>query len=163
MKILKDIVSGDELASDAYPCEEEDDCVFKITTKLITKAADGYQYDEPDAQTDVSSDAVTVNNLVDAHRLVETTFTKKSYMVYIKGYLQALRAHLREHNPERTKAFMKAAQVFVGKVSKDFRDYQFFTGESMNPDGMVVLMKYSEDGQTPYVYIFKDGVEEVKY
>ncbi|WP_423787568.1 hypothetical protein, partial [Klebsiella pneumoniae] len=41
-------------------------------------------------------------------------------------------------------------------------DWQFFTGESMNPDGMVVLMNYREDGTTPYMVFWRDGLKEVK-
>lgn len=33
-------------------------------------------------------------------------------------------------------------------------------GESSNPDGMIVLVKY--DGETPYLYFFKDGLIEEK-
>lgn len=42
----------------------------------------------------------------------------------------------------------------------EFDEYQFFMGESMNPDAMHVLVKY--DGETPYAYFFKDGLEEEK-
>ena len=33
-------------------------------------------------------------------------------------------------------------------------------GESMNPDGMHVLLIY--EGETPYAYFFKDGLIEEK-
>jgi hypothetical protein len=31
----------------------------------------------------------------------------------------------------------------------------------MDPDGMVVLMNYREDGITPYMIFWKDGLREV--
>ena len=34
--------------------------------------------------------------------------------------------------------------------------------ESMNPEGMVVLMNYREDGITPFFIFFKDGLIETK-
>lgn len=37
------------------------------------------------------------------------------------------------------------------------------TGESQNPDGHVALLDYREDGITPYMLFFKDGVREEKY
>ena len=43
---------------------------------------------------------------------------------------------------------------------ENFNDYQFFTGESMNPDGMVVLSIWKGDG--PVFYYFKDGLTEEK-
>ncbi|KAL6080602.1 Translationally-controlled tumor protein [Balamuthia mandrillaris] len=164
MKIYKDIFSEDELSSDSFPLTLEDDVVYKIETKLITKTEDGYDMAGDGAGEETyDSTSTTVNNLVDAHRLVETSFTKASYMTYIKGYMRKLKTHLEQNAPDRVQPFMKGAQEFIKKVVGDFSEYQFFTGESMNPDGMVVLMRYSEDGQTPFVYIFKDGCREEKY
>ena len=42
------------------------------------------------------------------------------------------------------------------------QDYEFYTGESMNPDGAVCLLNYREDGTTPFITYFKDGLKEVK-
>ncbi|MGH0158685.1 UNVERIFIED_CONTAM: hypothetical protein FKN15_064080, partial [Acipenser sinensis] len=36
---------------------------------------------------------------------------------------------------------------------------KFYTGESMNPEGMVGFLDYREDGITPYILFFKDGLE----
>ena len=38
--------------------------------------------------------------------------------------------------------------------------WHLFAGESMRPDGMLVLMKW--EGETPYVYFFKHGLDEEK-
>jgi hypothetical protein len=32
----------------------------------------------------------------------------------------------------------------------------------MNPEAMIILMRYREDGLTPCFYYFKDGLEEEK-
>jgi hypothetical protein len=95
-------------------------------------------------------------------RLSPTTFDKKSYLAYIKGYMKKLKAKLQETKPERVEAFEKGAQNYVKKVIGSFKDWEFFTGESMDPDGMVALLNYREDGTTPYLVMFKDGLEEVK-
>ena len=34
--------------------------------------------------------------------------------------------------------FEKGAAAFAKKIVGSFKDYEFFTGESMNPDGMLV-------------------------
>lgn len=39
---------------------------------------------------------------------------------------------------------------------------QFFTGESMNPEGSIGLLDFREDGVTPYMLFFKDGLETEK-
>lgn len=52
--------------------------------------------------------------------------------------------------------------MFVKKILTDFKDYEFYVGESMSPEGMVVLLNYREDGVTPFITFFKDGVKAVK-
>merc|ERR1712070_963901 len=153
MKIFKDIFTEDELASDVYPVELEDDVILKFTTKLITRTEGTYD-----------STSTTVNNLVDAHKLIATDFTKKSYMTHIKDYMARLLKKLEAENPSRVPAFKKGAQGFVKKVIADFDEYTFYQGEKMDIDnGMIVLSRYSEDGQTPYFFMWKDGMIEEKY
>ena len=50
-------------------------------------------------------------------------------------------------------AFEKGAQAYAKKIIGGFKDYDFYVGESMDPDGMVVLMNYREDGVTPFVTV----------
>ena len=47
------------------------------------------------------------------------------------------------------------------KIEANFDNWQFFMGESMNPDGMIALMDFRDDG-SPYMWFFKDGVVEEK-
>jgi hypothetical protein len=60
------------------------------------------------------------------------------------------------------KEFETKASAYAKKIIANFKDYEFFTGESMNPDGMIVLLNYREDGVTPYVTVWKHGLEEMK-
>lgn len=102
-------------------------------------------------------------NVVHSHQLVETQFDKKSYLAYLKGYLKRIEKKLEETNPDRVETFKAKAQTFVkDRVLANFSNWQFFTGERMDPDGMVVLMDYREDGLTPYFLLFKDGLIEEK-
>ena len=41
-----------------------------------------------------------------------------------------------------------------------FDEYQFYMGESMDPDGMHILVEW--EGETPYFYFFKDGLIDEK-
>ena len=50
---------------------------------------------------------------------------------------------------EEIKEFETGASKFVKeKLIPNFKDFEFFTGESMNPDGMIALLNYREDGTT---------------
>ena len=111
----------------------------------------------------VDSTVEKVINLVDAHRLCETGFDKKGFMTYIKGYMKSLKAKLEETNPDRVDPFIKEAQTFVKKCLGNFNEYQFFMGESMEPEAMVPLMYYAEDGMTIKFLFFADGVEAEKF
>jgi hypothetical protein len=66
--------------------------------------------------------------------------------------MKAVKAHLQENAPERVAPFEKGAQAFAKKIIGNFKNYEFYCGESMNPDGMVALLDYREDGVTPCKY-----------
>ena len=57
---------------------------------------------------------------------------------------------------------MTGAAGQIKHILANFKNYQFFTGENMNPGGMVALLDYREDGVTPYMIFFKDGLEMEK-
>jgi len=63
---------------------------------------------------------------------------------------------------EEVKAFETGASSYAKKIVSNFKDYEFYIGESMDPDGMVVLLNYREDGVTPYITIWKSGLVEMK-
>jgi hypothetical protein len=63
---------------------------------------------------------------------------------------------------EDVTAFEKGASAFAKKIVANFKDYEFLIGESMDPDGMVILLNYREDGVTPYVTVWKHGLTEMK-
>lgn len=152
MIIYKDVISGDEVLSDSFDFVEVDDIVYEVKTQMIDKKDD---YDEDDQ-------GGQVNNFVDALALAETTFDKKSYTSYIKGYMQKIKSHLESTNPDRVKPFMTAASGFVKKILTTFDEYEFYTGESMSPDGLVLLKFYKGQEIDPYFYVFKDGLNQEK-
>ena len=57
---------------------------------------------------------------------------------------------------------MTGAAGQIKHILANFKNYQFFIGENMNPDGTVALLDYREDGVTPYMIFFKDGLEMEK-
>jgi hypothetical protein len=68
--------------------------------------------------------------------------------------MKAVKAKMAEKNAsaEDIAAFEKGAQGFAKKIVGSFKD----------PDGMVVLMNYREDGTTPFVTLWKHGLSEMK-
>jgi hypothetical protein len=171
MIIYKDIFhESDELLSDTYKIKIVDDIILEVDGKTITckpgdtsgvdiggnASAEGGGDDVEDADT------VTGCNIVLAHRLSATGFDKKGWTVYIKDYMKRILKKLEESDPDRAKVFKANAPGVVKKILGSFKDWEMFTGESMDPEGSLVYMNYREDGMTPYLWFFKDGLLEEK-
>ena len=58
-------------------------------------------------------------------------------LTYI-GYLKKLSEKLKEKgsSEEEVKDFQTKAQAFFKKISANFKDYEFYVGPEMDPDGM---------------------------
>ncbi|KAK0242830.1 translationally controlled tumor-associated [Armillaria nabsnona] len=167
MLLYEDVISGDEMFSDAFPVKLVDDIVFEVNCQTITikPGADVDIGANPSAEEQdegLEEGAVQVNNVVHSFRLQSTAFDKKSFLSYLKGYMKTVKAKLAETNPDRVNAFEKGAQTYAKKIVANFKDFEFYTGETMNADGMVALLNYREDGVTPYFTFWKDGLKEVK-
>ncbi|GGY16525.1 hypothetical protein GCM10010358_80260 [Streptomyces minutiscleroticus] len=162
MLLYTDTINGDELFSDAFPVKEagaayEVDCqMIQVKSGVDVDIAGDGQDEEPD------EGASTANNVVVSFQLQQTSFDKKSYMTHIKGYMKALEAKLRDTDPARLNSFKEEAGALVKAILGDFEKYEFYTGQSMDPDGMVALLSYRADGTTPYFTFFKDGTKVQK-
>jgi len=169
MKIYKDILSGDELFSDTYKMKLTDEVMYEVYGKLLTRKLGDVQIDGANPSAEEADEATdeAVESGVDIvlnHRLVETSFDKKGYMAYLKDYMKKIVEKLTENNPDQLDVFKTNMNKVMKELLGRFKDLQFFTGESMDPDGMVALMEYKDvDGiNIPVLYAFKHGLEEEK-
>jgi len=165
--LYKDRISGDEMFSDAFPIKVVDDIVFEVDCQNITikKGADvdiGANPSAEDQEEALEEGAEQVNNVVHSFRLQPTSFDKSTFLKYLKGYMKAIKGKLEEKLPDRVTNFEKGAQAYAKKIVVNFKDYEFYVGESLDTEGMVALLNYREDGITPYFTFWKDGLEEVK-
>jgi hypothetical protein len=62
-------------------------------------------------------------------------------LTVLAGYMKAVKEKLKEKDAseEEITTFEKGAQAYAKKIVGNFKDYDFYIGESMNPDGMYVL------------------------
>jgi hypothetical protein len=168
MIIYKDLISGDELMSDSYDMKEVDGVVYEVNCAMITLGAvevnTGANASAEVADEGTEDGAVQVNNVVNSFRLQQTSFDRKSYLTHLSGYMKKVKEALKAKGADEdtVTAFEKYASGFAKKIVGGFKDYDFYVGESMDPDGMVVLMNYREDGTTPYVTVWKHGLTEMK-
>lgn len=169
MIIYKCVITDDEMFSDIYKITESKDGMFyEVEGKMTTRTE---QIDDSLLGANASADEVaegldasTVSgvDIVLNHKLQETCYNKKSYLVEIKAYTKAIKAYLEKNKPGRVDQFMKDAPAAVKSIVSKIDDLRFFTGESMNSDGMVGLLDFREDGITPFMIFFKDGLVEEK-
>jgi hypothetical protein len=167
MIIYKDAFSQDELFSDAHPTELLNGVVYKVKGKLRTdtfdideKAIGGNASAEGGGDEGADSASKQGVDIVMNSRLVEYAMSKKDYMTHIKEYMKEVKTKLENENHADKDLFQKNVQEFIKDVLTNFKDYQFFCGENMKPEGMLALMKWDEE--TPYMYFFKHGLDAEK-
>jgi len=169
MRIYKCIFTGDEVLCDNdQPLAVEDDVVYTIKGKYIEIGGEDFgisaNVDDEAAEGATAEGAESgktrVINVVHQNRLSETSFDKKSFMAYIKGYMKKLKEKLDESDKARSAAFMAGAQTFVKKVIAEFDDFQFFLPESNSDEGIIVLAKWV--GEEAIFYYWKDGLRGEK-
>ncbi|XP_063808896.1 translationally-controlled tumor protein [Pseudophryne corroboree] len=167
MIIYKDVISGDEMFSDIYKIIEcSNGICYEVEGKVVTREegsiddaliggnASAECVDEGSESTRISGVDIVLN-----HHLQPTGFTKETFKQYIKIYLKCVKARLEKSCPDRVKPFMSGAAEVVKAILANFKNLEFYTGETMNPEGMVGLLDYREDGLTPFFTFFKDGLE----
>ncbi|KAF9560071.1 Ribosome associating protein, partial [Lunasporangiospora selenospora] len=155
----------DELFSDAFDLKEvggsyEIDCAM-VQVKQGADVDIGANASAEEASEDLEDGVEIVNNVVYSFRLQSTSFDKKSYTTYIKGYLKGLKAKL-NLNEEDAKKFEAEITPEVKKILGNFKDYEFYLGESMDVDGGLMYLNYREDGVTPFFTVFKHSVKTMK-
>jgi len=170
MLVYKDLFTEDELCSDTYCTELLDDVVIRVKGKYTTEKTelDGANFganaseEAPDEGGEDPS-AVSGIDVVLANRLMETGFKKKDYMIHIKDYVARITKKLEESGTKTDEQMVaiKAGHIKQVKlILAEFKEYQFFMGESCAEEGMMIPVKYVEE--TPYIYLFRHGLIEEK-
>lgn len=175
MLIYKDLISNDELLTDTFKLEEcHGGAIYKVKGKMMKEdfgidesaiggnaSAEGGGDEGADPSSVSGIDVVLLNRLQPCLGL-----NKIAFKTYIKDYMKAIKTHLDENKPDEVKVFQKGCQEFVKEILSGFKDFEFFQGESMNPEGMVVCLRWETpegtEDESPFLYFFKHGIEEEK-
>jgi hypothetical protein len=91
-----------------------------------------------EAGEDVDDTKQQVIDVVYSFRLQETSFDKKSYLTHLKDYMKKVKQAMKDSGADDAAVteFEKGASGYAKKIVANFKDYEFFIGESMDPDGM---------------------------
>jgi len=169
MIIFKDLITGDEIISDSYDLKDVDGVAWEADCKKISIGGESFDVGgNPSAEggddEGVDDQTETVIDIVHSFRLSQTSFDKKGYLTHLKGYMKSVKTKLTEKgaSAEEIKNFETKAQTYAKNIVANFKDFEFFIGESMDPDGMVILLNYREDGTTPYIIVWQHGLTSMK-
>merc|ERR1712088_188359 len=161
MKIYKDVFSGDELFSDTYPMKLVDDCIYEVYGKHETRTEGEIQLDGANASAEgedadggADPNSTSGVDIVLNHRLTESGFGSKKNVAYLEQNDRAAEVD----------TFKKNVNGYMKDVLGRFKDLQFFVGESMDNDAMIMIMDYKDyqGEERPFLIAFKHGLEEEK-
>jgi len=169
MIIYKCLVTGDELFTDAKKIVE-DDFFYKVEGKNTSRsnAFDdsliGANASAEEAAEGTDDGATSGIDIIMDNRYNNTGFgSKKEYQAYFKGYAKAL---LEKAAPADVKAFQTNLMEAFKTASGWFKDLDFYTTESMDENGLIILNKWEvPEGETDdkcFFYYFKAGVRQEK-
>lgn len=178
MIIYKDIVNGDEIITDSEPIKEIDGVIYEVECKMVRpdnvdniNIGANPSAEEAEEQLD-SSGPKLVNNVVYGNRLSylgdedskTPLFTsQKDYFSQLKKYLGTIKTKLNENGATEAeiKDFQTRAQnYYLNHIKPNFSNYEFYAGDSMNMDAMVVLLRWDEAQQ--FVTVWKHGLKAEK-
>jgi len=171
MLLYKDVFTGDELLTDSFDLKDKDGVWYEVQGKMISvshdvdvdiganASADGQDEGEgcDAAGSETVVDVVHMNNLTPANG-----FDGKSLKSYIMNYMKTLSKYLEENKPDIKDATMKGCKPLLTAIMKEWDEYSIYQGESQEDGGMLVFMKYNEDGSGCTFWYLKAGLKEEK-
>ncbi|VVB05103.1 unnamed protein product [Arabis nemorensis] len=152
MLVYQDLLTGDELLSDSGKW-------------IVLGALDVNIGANPSAEVggedeSVHDQAVKVIDIVDTYRLQEQpSFDKKTFIAYVKKYIELLIPNL---DAEQEKAFKKGIEGATNFLVSKLVDLQFFAGEEMHDEGILVFCYYKEGATNPTFWYFAHGLKEIR-
>ena len=163
--VYKDIFTGHELISDSYELEEKyEGCAYFVKSQKVTEEALDLGIETEDGD-DQAAEGERVNNIVHFFNYTETTYKKKEYMTYIKGYMKKVLSEL-EGDEEKSALFKSQAQNIVKYVLANIKEIDFYSNQDGNEDGMVIPGVWTgEEGPNdgPTMIYFTHGLKGEKY
>lgn len=166
MKVYTDLFTGEEIVSDSFKFEYIFDRVgVEIKANFITKSEGdidigcGNAFGGTGDDDAKGGEGEKVLDVIEAFKYNETSFGKKDYTTYIRGFMKKVKAQLEEKNPDRVKDFMSGAGAMVKHILENFDEYTFYTPESYDTENSIILSYYKGEESAPTFLYFIDGLK----
>lgn len=136
MVLYKDIFTGDILVTDDYSLKLKDDILYEVEGKMTEDGID-----------------LAVEN-----KLVGAAIKKKTYQAFMKDYVSRIVSYLKKEEPSAVDTFKNKAKHVIKEVVENFEEYDFYTGESTNAEGMLVMCIFMTEDSPPTLKFWKHGM-----
>mmetsp|Transcript_34757 Transcript_34757/g.76676 ORF Transcript_34757/g.76676 Transcript_34757/m.76676 type:complete len:179 (-) Transcript_34757:47-583(-) len=178
MIVYKDILSGDEMLSSAFPLMEVKDAdgnvvegLMMCESKMISKGGDevdigcGNSFGGEGGDEGADSNVEMVNNIMESFGYTETQVgAAADFKAWIKEYMNALVLKKREKGipKEEIQKFKAGAPGIAMFFLKQFSEVQYYLGPSFAPESMVFSI-WGEGATTPNFYFIMGGFDATKF
>lgn len=175
MIIFKDLMSGDELFTEASkPKLTDDGAMFQFNTRYVTvKVGEEVKLEgaNPSAEEPSDDGGTEVEMRTDFDFVINNRLqqypisSKKDVQAYFKGYFKALMEYLKEKGEDESK-INEIKDMLKAKVPEWIAKYDnlsFFQGESSAENPLCVMVEWNEDGTSGTAYAWRCGLKEEKY
>ncbi len=180
MIVYRDLISGDEVLSDAYKLLPVVDAEGNVVEGLMMCESKNIQKGGDDVDVGcgnafgsggdeggegVDNTVQTVNNVIDGFQYTETQIgTANDFKAWIKEYMNLVVTKLREAGKpkEEIQAFKASAPNVAKFFLSKFSDVQFYLGPSFDSQTMVFSI-YEDGALTPNFYFIMGGLIAEKF
>jgi hypothetical protein len=151
MRLYESPINQDEMIKDAYPHK-----VKPEAGALVLEA----RYYEKQIDEDDPHSLQVVCDIVDHFDLQPYHLTKAAFVAWARKFMPARKAQLESTNPANVEQFMADAKKYVNYVTSHFGDFEFYLGNSGDPEDYIFAA--TQDGDTTVFYLLELACNNVK-
>ena len=151
MRLYESPVNHDEIINDAYPYVRKDEAgALVFEGSMIDKLADE---DDPNSKYQVV-------DIVERFNLQPLDLKKAAFMAWAKQFMPMRKKQLEESMPDKVEQFMAEAKKYVAYIVGHFADFEFYMGQSGDPDDY--LLAGTDEGDKKVFYFLELACDSSK-
>ena len=109
------------------------------------------------------STVAKINDLIDAFGYLETSYDKKDWQTYFKGFAKPILERMTANKSPRLAEFKKGAGEFVKFISEKFADITIYTPKDGDYEHSLIYSYWrNEEDEAPVFLFFLDGMKFFK-
>lgn len=176
MRIFEDVLTGDEVMTDAIPFTlEYEGTIMKVQTAYVNADSDDIEvyaageFDSANNAGGAGEPVEKVLNVVKSANLQQVTLDKKQFMAYIKEYLKKIVPIIEKTDAEKVAKFKEQITIFTKNMVKNFDELEFYCGKNSYDEdedkikgAIIISMWEDESASAPVFYYINDGLKAVK-